>query len=105
VLVISDDGVTTMFDQDERGNDGWDLLRSSLASGGAGATFVLNLPADWENRAYHFPHRDLLIRSRDELGVRIHRIDGWEQLVQFARQFARHTYGSDAALSRSGATV
>lgn len=105
VLVISDDGVTTMFDQDERGNDGWDLLRSSLASGGAGATFVLNLPADWENRAYNFPHRDLLIRSRDELGVRIHRIDGWEQLVQFARQFARHTYGSDAALSRSGATV
>lgn len=105
VLVISDDGVTTMFDKDERGNEGWDLLRSSLASGGAGATFVLNLGADWESRAFNFPHRELLIRSRDELGVRIHRIDGWEQLVQFARDFARRTYGSGTAPAPAGATA
>jgi hypothetical protein len=105
ILVISDDGVTTMFDKDERGNEGWDLLRASLASGGAGATFVLNLSADWENRSFNFQGRDTLIRSRDELGVHIHRIDGWEQLVQFARDFARRAYEPGATTSRSGAVA
>lgn len=25
VLIVSDDGVTTMFDEDERGGNGWDI--------------------------------------------------------------------------------
>jgi hypothetical protein len=61
------------------------------------------LPADWETNAYAFAHRDLLIRSRDELGVRIARIDGWEQLVGFARQFARDTYETGAEPTRARA--
>jgi hypothetical protein len=90
LLVISDDGVTTLFDDDEQGMAGWDLLRAALDSAGGGATFVLNLPEQWEARAFH--HSDLLLRARAELGVQIFRIDGWEQLLQFAQEFSRRAY-------------
>ncbi len=105
ILVISDDGVTTMFDKDERGNEGWDLLRSSLASGGAGATFVLALPPKWESGTHGFQGRDMLIRARDELGVNVHRIDDWEQLIQFAKEFARRAYEPSARSEPAGATA
>ena len=44
VLVISDDGVSTMFDRDERGNSGWDIAAKALARAAGGGTLVLNLP-------------------------------------------------------------
>lgn len=90
--MISDDGVTTLFDDDERGTAGWDLLRASLAAADGGATFVLNLHADWEGPRCEFHQRALLLRSRDELGVQLYRIDGWEQLVDFAREFSQRAY-------------
>ncbi len=65
------------------------MLRAALAKAAGGATFVLNMRKDWETNQYAFPHRDLLIRARDELGVRLARIEDWEQLVKFARDFAR----------------
>src|SRR5262249_45925555 len=48
LLVISDDGVTTMFDKDERGNSGWDIATMALRNARGGGTFVLNLPEHWE---------------------------------------------------------
>lgn len=92
LLFISDDGITTIFDNDERANKGWDVLRAAMAKAAGGATFVLAMRSDWETSQYAFPHRDLLIRARDELGVRIARIEDWEQLVKFARDFARTVY-------------
>jgi hypothetical protein len=101
LLFISDDGITTMFDDDERGNKGWDLLRAALAKAAGGSTFVLNMREDWETNQYAFPHRDLLIRARDELGVRLARIEDWEQLVRFARDFARTVYQpTDSSFAR-----
>src|SRR5439155_18864008 len=47
ILMISDDGITTMFDRDERGNSGWDISAKALAAGRAGGTMALNLPMSW----------------------------------------------------------
>src|SRR4030095_4668536 len=43
ILVISDDGVSTMFDRDERGNSGWDIAALALKRARGGGTLVLNL--------------------------------------------------------------
>ena len=48
VLVVSDDGVTTMFATDERGQSGWDVAATALRRAGGGGTLVLNLPESWD---------------------------------------------------------
>jgi hypothetical protein len=92
LLMISDDGITTLFDRDEQNHEGWNLFRAALEAAKGGATFVLNLHAQWETHQYAFHQRDLLIRARDELGVDLYRIDNWDELVKFAREFAKRTY-------------
>lgn len=92
LLFISDDGVTTLFDRDERGAEGWDLFRAALDKAAGGATFVLNLMKEWDTSKYPFSNRELLIRARDELDASIYRIDDWEELVKFARDFAKRVY-------------
>ena len=47
---------------------------------------------EWETSSYAFPNRELLIRARDELDISIYRIDDWEELVKFARDFAKRVY-------------
>ncbi|HEY0686878.1 MAG TPA: hypothetical protein VGD45_31340 [Steroidobacter sp.] len=101
LLFISDDGVTTLFDRDERGNSGWDLFRAALAKATGGATFVLNLMKEWDTGNFPFANRETLIRARDELDVSIYRIDDWEELVKFAREFAKRVY--EPARSSAGA--
>lgn len=91
VMVVSDDGVSTMFDKDERGQSGFVLAREALAKARGGATFVLNLSPDWERDA-----GDALVairRARDELGITIARVTAWDELVAFARTWSRSTYG------------
>ncbi len=85
VLVISDDGVTTMFDNDERGDSGWDVSNKALDQAGGGGTMVLNLNNDWKNDAN-------LVRAH-ERGWQIFRVQSWEDLVAFARAFSQAHYG------------
>ena len=85
ILVISDDGVDTMFHVDEKGNSGWDVSRMSLENGRGGGTMVLNLWRDWTETP------DLVKASKQ--GWSIHRVQTWEQLVEFARAFSRTKYG------------
>lgn len=84
VLVISDDGVTTMFDKDEKRNSGWDVARAALEKGGGGGTLVLNLWQEWTVYAD-------LVRANQE-GWRIHVVRTWEELVTFARAFSREQW-------------
>ncbi|MGZ5198838.1 MAG: VWA domain-containing protein [Telluria sp.] len=98
ILMISDEGITTMFEQDEQGNSGWDIAARALRSGAAGGTMALNLREDWASiqRAGHYcPERDL-VRARDEQGWEIHAVADMAQLVAFARAFSRHHYGNAA---------
>lgn len=90
ILMISDDGITTMFDRDERGNSGWDISAAALAAGGAGGTMALNLAF---NYGYHQAQADL-DRARDEQHWDIHAVTQFAELVEFARAFSRRHYGT-----------
>ncbi len=86
VLVVSDDGVTTMFDPDERGRDGRDVMNHALARAGGGATMVLNLWRPIES--------DPQLVTAQADGWDIHVVHDWADLVAFARAFSRRTYAA-----------
>ena len=86
LLVISDDGVTTMFDKDEQGNSGWDISRMAMEKARGGGTMVLNLWGKWEDNAD-------LARANHEQGWQISLMRTWEELVEFARRFSAMKYG------------
>jgi hypothetical protein len=89
ILIISDDGVTTLFDKDEQGTAGRDIERMALQKARGGGTMVLNLSANWETT---YP---VLVQTRDE-GWLISPIQSWEQLVAFARQFSQIKYAEQS---------
>lgn len=90
ILMISDDGITTMFDADERGGSGWDVSARALQVGRAGGTMALNLWRGWDQDA-------ALVRAHSEQGWDIHAIAKMEDLVEFARAFSRRHYVTDKA--------
>lgn len=96
ILMISDDGITTMFDTDERGNSGWDISARALAAGRAGGTMALNLPAGWDGAThqYYSGLATTLKRARHEQGWEIHAVAGMPDLVAFAQAFSRRHYAS-----------
>ncbi len=93
ILVISDDGINTMFSADEQGNSGWKVSAAALEKARGGGTMVLNLPARWEQHARQPGACADIIRARDEQGWDVHPVTSWEQLVEFARAFSRRCYG------------
>jgi len=94
VLVISDDGVSTMFDDDERGESGWLIAKRALAKARGGGTFVLELhDAAWDGaRAQANPAYGAIRRARDEQGWNVQRVASLAELVAFARAFSRLRY-------------
>jgi len=92
ILMISDDGITTMFDQDERGNSGWDISARALKVAGAGGTMALNIPANW-NR-YKRDYVECLLRAHKEQAWEIFPVAQQEELVAFARAFSQRHYAS-----------
>lgn len=83
VVVISDDGVNTMLQPDEKQRPGAEIVAEALARARGGCTLVLNLPG-----AGTFSGREELER----LGCRIYGVQRWEELIAFARAFVRQTY-------------
>ena len=111
ILAISDDGISTLFDKDERGNSGWDVAAMALARAGGGGTFVLNLREGWDAPGQSSPILETIRRARDAQGWNVHRVASWNDLVRFAREFSRLRYGepsvsskvrSDSDLSKQG---
>jgi hypothetical protein len=90
LLVISDDGVSTMFDPDERGNSGWDVAAMALDAARGGGTFVLNLHPAWEE--WKYPAYEAIRRARDQQGWQVHTVASMEELVAFARWFSKLHY-------------
>lgn len=91
ILMISDDGITTMFDQDERGASGWDIAAHALAAAGGGGTMALNLHPDWRTWGGSM---EMLRRAGTEQGWGVHQVTDLEQLLAFARAFSLQKYGS-----------
>ncbi|HLX64997.1 MAG TPA: VWA domain-containing protein [Planctomycetota bacterium] len=82
IVIISDDGVDTILNKDEKGTLGAKICAEALAAARGGATMVLNISYNnWKAEA-----------PLSKLGFQINRVTNWEQLVSFAREFARKTY-------------
>jgi hypothetical protein len=81
ILVISDDGVTTMFDKDEKGNSGLDIAGTSLKKCGAGGTFALNIYSMNE-----------LLKTAESMGWNIYPVTGWDELIKFSKDFVKKHY-------------
>lgn len=96
ILHISDDGITTMFDKDENGNDGWDVCARTLAIAGSGGTMALNLPDDWLSRADQWDCYRQIRRAGQEMGWAIHAVSALSGLLDFARAFAQRHYAESA---------
>jgi hypothetical protein len=103
ILVISDDGVSTMFAKDERRHGGWDIAATALRIAAGGGTLVLNLPEDWSvfPRTPYAEIRD----ARDRQGWHVHRVASLEGLVDFAREFSRLRYGDIAHARKERPTL
>jgi hypothetical protein len=106
ILVISDDGVSTMFDKDEKGTSGFDISAMALKNARGGGSLVLNLPRDWErqfaDRVRSWPGANWYVavrRARDEQGWRVNAVPSLADLVDFAREFSRSRYGDAAEVS------
>jgi hypothetical protein len=97
ILVVSDDGVSTLFDRDEQGSSGWDVAAMALERARGGGTLVLQLPAKWEDLGNPTlgPALQTIRRARDEQGWHVHPVASWEDLVLFAREFSRLRYGDE----------
>ena len=85
ILHISDDGLSTLFDPDERGNSGRDLAAKALEAACGGGTMVLQLN-QWA--LANGSTRQFLETARAQ-GWAIHPITDWESLMDFARDFSR----------------
>lgn len=89
VLIVTDADVFGLLDsRDGAGRDGWVVAREALARARGGGTYVLRLPKGFENA-----HTK---RMREE-GWDVHRVIDLEELVVFARAFARSRYHRRAA--------
>lgn len=96
ILHISDDGLSTMFSVDEKGNNGWDVAANALAAARAGGTMALNLPAAWRNLpGNQWQDYASLKRAETEQGWDIHTIVKFEDLLEFSRTFSRKHYIND----------
>jgi hypothetical protein len=96
VLSISDDGVTTMFDDpDERGQTGWKVCAQALQKGRGGGTLALNISPDWEPPAHSYYQnlKKTLRRARDGQSWQIHAVPTLEGLIAFAHTFSRQKFG------------
>ncbi len=83
ILVISDDGVDTMFrPADERGRPGAEIAAAALAAGGAGGTLLLRLYSDKQRKKI----------AALATGWDVRRVVKWDELVEFAADFSRRTY-------------
>ncbi|HJZ59440.1 MAG TPA: hypothetical protein VKE74_31130, partial [Gemmataceae bacterium] len=87
ILNLSDDGITTMFDKDERRNSGWDISAMALKNCRAGGSMVLNLWSDWKGD-------EKLVRANQQ-GWDIYVVRTLEELVPFARAFSQSRYAKE----------
>jgi len=81
ILVISDDGVTTMFDQDEKGNSGLEIAKTSLKKCGGGGTFGLNIYSMSEQ-----------LNIAASMGWVIYPVTDWNGLIKFSKDFVNRHY-------------
>jgi hypothetical protein len=88
ILIVTDHDIFAMLDGQITGGGGWEAARIGLENAGGGGTYVLHMPADWENAKVQRMLAD---------GWQVHSVQNWEDLVAFARAFSRAHYGKEPA--------
>lgn len=99
ILHLSDDGITTMFEHDERGNSGWDVAAKALQAGRGGGTMALNLysPLPSHIRAATGAGWQADLARARTAGWDIHAVRDMAELLAFARDFSRRHYADASA--------
>lgn len=97
ILMISDDGISTMFDEDEQGRSGWDISARALACAGGGGTMALNL--------WSLDEQPWKTRAEQEQGWHIERVSDFAELVTFARSFSQRHYARSGTGQAAGASM
>ncbi|CZF87055.1 hypothetical protein [Grimontia marina] len=95
IVILSDDGVTTLFDKDEKGNSGWDISKRALDNANGGGTMVLNLNWDFPsppNNEWMREHDSTLKKAQSQQHWDIYPVTSWEAMTDFARAFSRKHY-------------
>jgi hypothetical protein len=91
ILVISDEGIDTMYTQKYH-TDTRIFVKSMLENAGGGGSLVLNLfSRELRNE----------IKEMQEAGFEVYRISSWEQLVDFSKNFVRKTYERNKTLYKT----
>lgn len=94
LLMISDDGIDTMFADDELGHSGWEVAAAALRAAGGGGSMALNLPANGAGKTDPLAGHEVLRRAAREQGWHISAIGRMEDLLEFARAFSRRHYAA-----------
>ncbi len=89
ILMISDDGITGMFEKDKKKNSCWEISAMAIRAARGGGTLALNLPDSFYSASWFTENADLLKRACAEQGWVLYRISDWNELLDFARDFAR----------------
>ncbi len=94
IMVISDEGVDTMFDKDEQGGSGWDISSMALHNATGGGSLVLNVGSDY--------HTIPALVKAEKLGWQIYPVRSWNDLTIFAKRFSEEKYADkiSSALAR-----
>jgi hypothetical protein len=79
IVIVTDHDIFGMLDEEK----GWECARDAVAKA-RGGTYVLNMPVDREP--------DGVARMRAD-GWKVHAVQNWEEVVDFARAFVRENYG------------
>ncbi|MCU0823327.1 MAG: VWA domain-containing protein [Leptospira sp.] len=82
VLIISDEGIDTMYTQSYH-RDTRELVQTSLTNAGGGGSMVLHLYDEEGNKE---------IQEMKASGWDIYRIASWDNLIQFSKDFVRKNY-------------
>ncbi|WP_411821625.1 VWA domain-containing protein [Leptospira sp. 'Mane'] len=91
ILIISDEGVDTMYDQQYPENPRA-LVKSMLEKAGGGGSMVLNL---------YNPKLSGTIKTMEEDGWQIYPISNWDQLIEFSKTFVKKTYERNKILHQT----
>jgi len=83
ILIVTDHDIFSFLDAER----GWNIARDALVNAGGGGTYVLNMPADEAVEQVAHMRAD---------GWKVHSVRDWEELIGFARAFARAIYEDKA---------
>lgn len=104
VVVLSDDGVSSMFADDEEGTPGAEISARTLRHCGGAGHWVLDLPMELDSQTRHPWLQGAYEKMRvgRDQGWQVHRVNGLEPMLTFARRFSQQYYqANDATAQRA----